>query len=86
VSNEDFLKDNTTVSNLKVHTSYGLTGNSEIDPYKSLAIVDAGTILLNNSRAPYSFVNSISNPNLKWEKTAQVDAGVELGISKSFKF
>ncbi len=80
VSNEDFLKDNATVSNLKVHTSYGLTGNSEIDPYRSLAIVDAGTILLNNSRAPYSFVNSISNPNLKWEKTAQVDAGVELGL------
>ncbi|MCW8312316.1 TonB-dependent receptor [Sphingobacterium sp. InxBP1] len=80
VSNEDFLKDNASISNLKFHTSYGLTGNSEIDPYKSLAIVDAGTILLNNSRAPYSFVNSISNPNLKWEKTAQFDAGVELGL------
>lgn len=80
VSNEDFLKDNTSVSNLKLHTSYGMTGNSEIDPYRSLAIVEAGTILLNNSRAPYSFVSSISNPNLKWEKTAQIDAGVELGL------
>lgn len=80
VSNEEFLKGNQTISNLKVHSSFGLTGNSEIDPYKSLAIVDAGTILLNNSRAPYSFVNTISNPDLKWEKTAQFDFGVELGL------
>ncbi|MCS3553241.1 MULTISPECIES: TonB-dependent receptor [unclassified Sphingobacterium] len=80
VSNEDFLKGNESISNLKLHTSYGLTGNSEIDPYKSLAIVEAGTILLNNNRAPYSFVSTIANPDLKWEKTAQYDIGVELGL------
>jgi len=79
-SNEDFLKGNESISNLKFHTSFGMTGNSEIDPYKSLAIVDAGTILLNNVRAPYSFVNTIANPDLKWEKTAQFDVGVELGL------
>ncbi|MCS4166468.1 TonB-dependent receptor [Sphingobacterium sp. BIGb0116] len=83
VSNEEFLQGNETISNLKLHTSYGLTGNSEIDPYKSLSIVDAGTILLNNARAPYSFVNTISNPDLKWEKTAQFDFGVELGLLKN---
>lgn len=80
VSNEDFLKGNESISNMKLHTSFGLTGNSEIDPYKSLAIVDAGTILLDNNRAPYSFVNTIANPDLKWEKTAQFDVGVELGL------
>ncbi|MDM1293671.1 TonB-dependent receptor [Sphingobacterium sp. N143] len=80
ISNEDFLKGNESVSNMKLHTSFGMTGNSEIDPYKSLAIVDAGTILLNNVRAPYSFVNTIANPDLKWEKTAQFDVGVELGL------
>lgn len=37
ISQEDFLKDNALISNLKLHTSYGLTGNSEIDPYNSLA-------------------------------------------------
>ncbi|RKE49375.1 SusC/RagA family TonB-linked outer membrane protein [Sphingobacterium detergens] len=80
VSNEDFLKGSESVSNMKLHTSFGMTGNSEIDPYKSLAIVDAGTILLDNNRAPYSFVNTIANPDLKWEKTAQFDVGVELGL------
>lgn len=80
ISNEDFLKGSESVSNMKLHTSFGMTGNSEIDPYKSLAIVDAGTILLDNNRAPYSFVNTIANPDLKWEKTAQFDVGVELGL------
>ncbi|UIR56202.1 TonB-dependent receptor [Sphingobacterium sp. SRCM116780] len=80
VSNEDFLKDNSLISNLKLHTSYGLTGNSEIDPYRSLANVESGTILLNGNREPYSFVSTIENPNLKWEKTAQFDFGVELGL------
>ena len=28
ISQEDFLKDNALISNLKLHTSYGLTGNS----------------------------------------------------------
>jgi len=80
VSQEDFLKDSETISNLKLHTSYGLTGNSEIDPYKSLASVSSGTLLLNGSRSPYSYISSIANPDLKWEKTAQWDLGMSFGV------
>jgi hypothetical protein len=36
VSDEEFLKSQSLISNLKVRTSYGLTGNSEIPPYSSL--------------------------------------------------
>ncbi len=79
-SQEDFLKDNATISMLKFHTSYGLTGNSEIDTYKSLASVGSGTLLLDGSRSPYSYINSIANPDLKWEKTAQFDFGFNLGL------
>lgn len=80
VSNEDFLIDIATISNFKLHTSYGLTGNSEIDPYKSLATVGAGTLLLDGTRAPYSYINTMANPDLKWEKTAQWDIGFDLGL------
>lgn len=80
ISNEDFLADNTLISNLKLHTSYGMTGNSEIDSYKSLASVEAGTTLLNGVRAPYSFVSTMANPDLKWEKTGQFDIGFNLGM------
>lgn len=80
VSQEDFLKDNNYISNLKLHTSFGLTGNSEIDPYKSLGLVSASTTLFNGSRVPSLYVNDMPNPDLKWEKTAQFDAGINLGL------
>ena len=80
VSQEDFLKDNNYISNLKLHTSFGLTGNSEIDPYKSLGLVSASTTLFNGARVPSLYVNNMPNPDLKWEKTAQFDAGFNLGL------
>lgn len=80
ISQEDFLKDSPLVSNLKLHTSYGLTGNSEIDPYKSLGTIEAKTYLINGVRAPYSFMKTMPNPDLKWEKTGQFDVGVNLGL------
>lgn len=80
ISQEDFLKDSELISNLKLHTSYGLTGNSEIDPYKSLANVDAGTDLLDGKRGPWSYINTMGNPDLKWEKTGQFDVGFNLGL------
>lgn len=80
VSQEDFLKDNNYISNLKLHTSFGLTGNSEIDPYKSLGLVSASTTLFNGARVPSLYVNDMPNPDLKWEKTAQFDAGINLGL------
>ena len=80
ISQEDFLKDNALISNLKLHTSYGLTGNSEIDPYNSLGKVDAGTYYIDAKRSAYSYIKTMSNPDLKWEKTGQFDVGFNLGL------
>ena len=80
ITQEDFMSDQNTISNLKLHTSYGLTGNSEIDTYKSLASVSSGTLLINDVRAPYSYISSMANPDLKWEKTGQFDVGFEIGF------
>lgn len=80
VSNEDFLSGNEWISNLKLRTSFGITGNSEIDPYAALANVASGTILMNGTRAPFSYINTMPNPDLRWERTATYDAGFELGL------
>ena len=80
ISQEDFMKDVNFISNLKLHTSFGMTGNSEIDSYQSLARVSSGTLLQNNTYASYSYVSSLANPDLKWEKTAQFDLGFNLGL------
>lgn len=80
ISQEDFMQNVDVISNLKLHTSYGLTGNSEIGVYNSLATVSSGTLLINGTRAPYSYLGTMANPDLKWEKTAQFDIGFELGL------
>lgn len=80
VSNEEFMKDQTTISNLKLHSSYGVTGNSEIDPYTSLFKINAFTTLINGIREPGYIVGNLGNPGLQWEKTKTYDAGIEVGF------
>lgn len=82
-SNEDFLKDFSQISNLKLHTSYGVTGNTEIGVYRSLPMMEVGTVLLNGTRVPSAFVKTLKNPNLKWEKTHTFDIGVDLGFCRN---
>ncbi len=83
VSEEPFLKNSNIISNLKVRSSYGLTGNSEIPPYASLSLLSANyATIYNDNRTTGTGVNRLANPNLRWEKTAQTDVGVELGLFK----
>src|SRR5690606_32106459 len=77
---EDFLKDNSSIYNLKLRTSYGMTGNSEITAYQSLAGLGNYSVIFNGARAIGIGVNRLANPDLQWEKTQQVDIGVELGL------
>ena len=81
VSEEAFLSDNQIISNLKIRTSYGLTGNSEIPPYSSLSLLGSGyAAVINESRVGGTGINRLANPDLRWEKTAQSDIGIELGL------
>ncbi|MBP5486787.1 MAG: TonB-dependent receptor [Bacteroidales bacterium] len=82
VSQEDFMKNAKSISHLKLHTSYGLTGNSEIGVYRSLSSVESSTTLINNVSAPYSRISSMANSDLRWEKTAQFDVGFDVGFFK----
>lgn len=82
MSRESFLIDNPTISKLKLHTSYGLTGNSEIGTYRSLATVSQGTTIIGNALQTVSYLDNMPNDKLKWEKTAQFDFGAELGLFK----
>ncbi|MDR1202918.1 MAG: SusC/RagA family TonB-linked outer membrane protein [Tannerellaceae bacterium] len=80
ISNEDFLKDVTWLSNLKLHTSYGRTGSTEIAEYRSLSLMASSTTLLNGGRASTTQMNNMPNPDLTWEKTDQFDIGINLGL------
>ncbi|QEC75203.1 SusC/RagA family TonB-linked outer membrane protein [Mucilaginibacter ginsenosidivorax] len=82
-SEEQFIKKLNIFSDLKFRVSYGVTGNQAINPYQTLAHITSGYNYpyfgtdVNN--LGYS-ITSTANPKLKWEKTAQTDAGVDVAI------
>ncbi|WP_094570814.1 TonB-dependent receptor [Mucilaginibacter xinganensis] len=79
-SQEDFLKDNKIISDLKFRLSYGLTGNSEIGQYNSLANINTVNYPFNGAQSIGTNLTSIGNDNLQWEKTAEYDFGVSFGL------
>ena len=80
LSEEDFIKNISTISNLKLRTSYGVTGNSEITSYQALAGMGNYSVIFNEARTIGIGISRLANPDLRWEKTHQVDAGLELGL------
>ena len=77
---ESFLQGQSWISNLKLRSSYGFTGNSEIPPYMSIENVSSSTLLLDGKRSGYSYISSMANPDLRWEKTGTYDVGLEFGL------
>jgi TonB-linked SusC/RagA family outer membrane protein len=81
VSEEDFLKGNKTINDLKLRASWGQTGSTAVDPYQSLSILSSTRTVFDNSiYIGYAPGVSMSNPKLKWERTDQIDAGADLGL------
>lgn len=83
IKNEPFLINNKLISEAKLRTSYGATGNNRINNF---AIYSQMTLPYS---AYYSFGNSVSqgitlssfgNKDLKWETTKQLDLGLDLGL------
>jgi len=75
VSNEDFLKNVTTISELKFRAGWGKTGNlSGLPAYSSFDL--NYTNPLTNSTT----LDQIGNPDLKWETTTDINFGVDLGF------
>jgi len=79
INNESFLQGNENISNLKLRGSYGVTGNQEISNYASLPSLSDVNYIFGNTPI-LGFKESLGNPNLKWERTAQIDVGVDIGL------
>ena len=80
VSEEAFLKNSNTVSNLKARLSYGSSGNQAINPYQTLSRMANVPIILGNIQYTGFVPGSLENAGLKWETTKQFDAGIDLGL------
>lgn len=79
ISREDFLKDSRIISEWKLRTSYGLTGNSAIGSYRSIANLATNAYIFGGRFTGVS-IGTLANPNLKWEKTRQFNIGTDLGL------
>ncbi|MDB5152920.1 MAG: SusC/RagA family protein [Mucilaginibacter sp.] len=80
VKEENFLKDASVVSDLNLRLSAGTTGNQEIGEYQSLVTLSPTNYFFNGTVQTGFAPTSLGNPDLKWEKTAQYDVGVDLGL------
>ncbi|RED45731.1 SusC/RagA family TonB-linked outer membrane protein [Seonamhaeicola aphaedonensis] len=80
ISNEDFLKDNATISNLKLRVSYGVTGNPSIAPLNSLATLQSIYAVTGDQTVNAVVSGRPANPNLKWESSYQTNFGIDLGL------
>lgn len=79
---ETFIQDLNFFSNLKFRLSYGETGNQAIGAYRTLTVLDAANYPFNGTlQSGVSMIDwrGPNNPNLKWETTAQFNAGIDFG-------
>jgi TonB-linked SusC/RagA family outer membrane protein len=74
----------TFIDNLKLRVNYGVTGNRPSDSYLSLLrLGPQGNFYYNGSFVPgYSPVSN-ANPDLKWEKKGEFDAGFDFSLFNS---
>lgn len=92
ISEEDFMKDVSAISNLKLRLGWGRTGNSGGATDKASAALTSKSIayyyysqngkagLGSTAETGNGYVNLLVDTNLKWETNEQTNIGVDLGL------
>lgn len=79
MSNEDFLQGSDIVKNLKLKASWGVLGNQELgSAYPTKSVYQISNV---NDEIAYTWVSQ-GNPDLTWEHSSILNAGVEFDITK----
>lgn len=86
ISNEEFMKKITSLSNLKLRLSYGTSGNDRIDAdlyqkfYGVSSSRPAGWNETVSSYYKFYNINYLYNPKVKWETTVTRNLGLDIGF------
>ncbi len=85
VSNEEFMKDISAVSQVKVRASYGAVGNQNAAPNYGYASVASNNqnYAFNKTSNPGLTVAYLNNPELRWETALTTDVGLDLAFLDS---
>lgn len=92
IAKEKFMKNIEAVSDMKLRVSYGVTGNNRVSDFAYMSILQQGTGANSfGNTGGYYFGDeylkaivptSIGNEKLKWEKTANLDIGLDISLLK----
>lgn len=78
-SDESFMDNADFITFGKVRASYGIIGNNNIGNYTQYALVDNSlNAVFGNTIASGAALTTLGNPNLGWERTKQLDIGLDL--------
>ena len=78
VSEEPYFPETDLINNLKLRAGWGQNGNQRIGAYPfASTIADDQDYVVNGQLAPGSAPLQSPNPNVKWEETTQMDAGLD---------
>lgn len=89
IDQEEFMKHQTKISELKVRAGYGITGlnGAVLGATPFLASVNAnsayypfGNVI---TSGPASSIQGLGNKDLQWETTKQLNIGLDLGLMKN---
>jgi TonB-dependent starch-binding outer membrane protein SusC len=82
---ESFMERIGWIDQLKLRAGYGVTGNSGIGPYQSLVRLNTGGQygypdgVFRQTYGP----NNNANPDLRWEKKAETNVGIDFSLFKN---
>lgn len=77
---ENFLKDIQFLSNLKLRSSYGVSGEQGIPLYQTFSSLNSNTVWMDQVLYTGFYPARSADPNLRWEKTRQFDFGIDAGF------
>ncbi|WP_276485829.1 SusC/RagA family TonB-linked outer membrane protein [Paraflavitalea pollutisoli] len=91
IKQESFMKQFDWITDMKLRTSYGVTGNNRVADFAYLSVLrqtgftnGSGNTTpgyyFNNIHIPGSAPVEVGNEELQWERTAQLDLGLDLAF------
>ncbi|WP_027382171.1 SusC/RagA family TonB-linked outer membrane protein [Epilithonimonas caeni] len=90
VHKEDFWRDNNIINTIKIRGGYGVLGNDAIDNFMFRSSLVSGGNYPNGNNPDNTEIiigyapNTLGNPDLKWEETAQTDIGADIRFLNNF--
>ena len=79
ISDENFFNVD-VINRMKIRLSYGINGNRDIGTYASIAQLNPNTYFDGTTTRIGTYANTLSNPDLRWERTAALNLGLDIGL------